>query len=124
VVPREAIYPPDQSQQQVDQANQQDFRNSQNSATVAALRELGYAVHVSVKDVPSGSPATGHLEPGDEITSINGEAVTSGGKLTSLIRSKPVGTALAIGYTRAGQAGSTTVTTVKAQDGSPRIGVT
>src|SRR5262245_55385715 len=46
VVPREVIYPPDQTQQQVDQANQQDFKNSQTSAETAALRELGYPVQV------------------------------------------------------------------------------
>jgi Lon-like protease len=118
------IYPPDQSQQQVDQENQQDFKNSQNSATLAALRELGYQVHVTVKELPSGSPATGRLQPGDELTSVNGQPVTSAGRLTALVRSKPVGTALSIGYLRSGAAGSTTVTTIKGQDGNPRMGVT
>jgi PDZ domain-containing protein len=123
VVPREVIYPPDQTQQQVDQENQQDFKNSQNSATVAALRELGFPVHVTVKDIPAGSPSAGRLAVGDEVVSVDGQAVTSAAKLTSLVRTKPVGTALSIGYKRAGAAATTTVATVAGQDGGPRIGV-
>lgn len=124
VVPREVIYPPDETQQQIDQQNQQDFQNSQSSAQTAALRELGYPVQVTVGEVADGAPAAGHLSKGDVITSVDGQQVTSAQKLTSLIRAKPVGTALAIGYTRGGTAGSTTITSGKADDGSPRIGVT
>jgi PDZ domain-containing protein len=123
VVPREVIYPPDQTQQQVDQENAQDFKNSQNSATVAALRELGFAVHVTVKDIPSGSPSAGRLAAGDELVTVDGQAVTSAAKLTSLVRAKPAGTGLTIGYKRGGTAATTTVTTVAGQDGNPRIGV-
>jgi Lon-like protease len=123
VVPREVIYPPDQTQQQVDQENAQDFKNSQNSATVAALRELGFPVHVTVKDVPSGSPSAGHLAVGDELVTVDGQAVTSATKLTAFVRAKPVGAALTIGYKRGGADATTTVTTVAGQDGNPRIGV-
>src|SRR5947209_8631761 len=35
VVPRELIYPPDKTEQQVDQENAQDFKNSQSSAETA-----------------------------------------------------------------------------------------
>jgi PDZ domain-containing protein len=123
VVPREVIYPPDQTRQQVDQQNQQDFKASQSSAETAALRELGYPVQVQVKAVTSGQPAEGHLEVGDVVTSVDGQQVTTTTKLTSLIRAKPAGTALAIGYTRNGKAATTTITSAKAQDGTPRIGI-
>ncbi len=124
VVPREVIYPPDESQQQVDQQNAQDFKDSQNSAETAALRELGYPVQVTISDVSAGAPAQGHLQKDDVITTVDGQKVTSAQKLTQLIRAKPAGTALTIGYTRAGAAGTTTVTSAKADDGNPRIGVT
>lgn len=123
VVPREVIYPPDQTRQQVDEQNQQDFKASQSSAETAALRELGFPVRVLVQAVTAGQPADGHLQAGDMITSVDGKAVTSAAKLTSLIRAKPVGTALNIGYSRGGEPASTTITTSKAQDGSPRIGI-
>jgi Lon-like protease len=123
VVPREVIYPPNQTQQQVDQENQQDFKNSQTSAETAALRELGYPVQVTVQQVSAGLPADGHLKVGDVITSVDGAPVTSAQKLTQLIRAKAAGSSLAIGYTRGGVAGTTSVASAKGADGNPRIGV-
>jgi len=122
VVPREVIYPPNQTQQQVDQENAQEFKVSQNSAIVSALRVLGFPLHVVVKDVTAGLPAVGRLEAGDQLDTVDGQKVTSAQKLTALIRAKPKGTALTIGYVRNGTAGTTTITTVE-KDGSPRIGV-
>jgi len=123
VVPREVIYPPDESQQQVDQENQKEFASSQNAAITAALRELGYPVKVVVKDVPAGSPSTGKLQKGDQLSTVDGQPVTSGQKLTTLIRGKPVGSTLTIGYRRDGAAGTTTVSTVAGQDKTPRVGI-
>jgi PDZ domain-containing protein len=123
VVPREVIYPPDQTTQQVDQQNKQDFQNSESSAEIAALRALGYPVQVSVDTVTAGAPAEGYLRKGDQITTVDGATVTSSQKLTVLIRAKPAGTTLTIGYTRGGVAGTTTIKTAAADDGSARIGV-
>ena len=123
VVPRELIYPPDQTEQQVDQQNAQEFKTSQTSAETAALRNLGYPVQVTVKDIKAGTPADGVLKTGDVITSVDGTPVTTAGKLTELIRSKPAGTARTLGYARAGAASTVTITP-KADDGTPRIGVT
>jgi Lon-like protease len=123
VVPREVIYPPDQTPQQVDQQNQQDFKQSQNSATTAALRELGYPIQVVVTGVSAGLPAEGHLANGDFITSVDGQAVTTTASLTSLIKAKPAGTALTIGYTRGGAAATTSIASAKGPDGTPRIGI-
>jgi PDZ domain-containing protein len=125
VVPREVIYPPGQTEQQVNQQNEQEFKESQSSAETAALRVLGYPVRVTVQEVNAGAPASGHLQAGDVITSVDGKPVTSRQKLLDLTRSRPVGSTLAIGYTRGGAAGTTTITTVKAEDGkTPIIGIT
>lgn len=123
VVPREVIYPPNQTQQQVDQENQQDFKNSQTSAETAALRVLGYPVQVTVQQVTAGLPAVGRLQVGDVITSVDGTQITSAQKLTQRVRAKPVGSALVIGYARAGKPGTTTITSAKGSDGTPRVGV-
>jgi PDZ domain-containing protein len=123
VVPREVIYPPDQTRQEVDQQNQQDFKASQSSAETAALRELGYPVQVLVQAVTAGQPAEGHLRAGDVITTVDGQPVTTATRLTSLIRAKPAGTALTIGYTRGGTAATTSISSGKAPDGTPRIGI-
>ncbi|HEX6497524.1 MAG TPA: PDZ domain-containing protein [Micromonosporaceae bacterium] len=123
VVPRELIYPPDQTEQQVDQQNAEDFKQSQNSAETAALRALHYPVQVTVTQLVANAAAQGHLEPGDVITSVDGEQVTSAQKLADLVRAKPVGSALAIGYTRDGAPATTTITTGAGENGKPALGV-
>lgn len=123
VLPRELIYPPDQTQQQVDQSNARDFQQSQSSAETAALRELGYPVLVTVEQVDAGTPAEGHLQAGDVIDSVDGQTVTSLASLSNLIQAKPAGTARQIGYTRAGVAATTTITPRNGDDGKPKMGV-
>ncbi|TDC82245.1 PDZ domain-containing protein [Micromonospora sp. KC606] len=122
VVPRELVYPPDESQEEVDKRNAEDFRNSQTSAETAALVELGYPVQVVVKEVAADGPSVGVLRAGDIVTTVDGAKVTTAGKLVELVRAKPAGTALRIGYTRDGVAGTATVTS-REQDGRPRIGL-
>lgn len=122
VVPRELIYPPNQTKKQVEQRNAEDFAASQSSAEVAALRELGYPVEVTVRAVTPGGPAEGILRPDDVITSVDGEPVTAASVLTRLIRSRPAGTELTIGYTRDKRPATAKITT-REEDGQPRIGV-
>ncbi|MFI7604212.1 PDZ domain-containing protein [Micromonospora sp. NPDC049366] len=122
VVPRELVYPPGESQEQVEQRNAEDFAASQTSAETAALRELGFPVKVVVKTVAADGPANGVLKPGDQLTSVDGQPVPVAARLTELIRAKPAGTALTIGYTRAGTPATAQVTS-REQDGRPRIGV-
>ncbi|MEU9506884.1 PDZ domain-containing protein [Micromonospora sp. NPDC048170] len=122
VVPRELVYPPGESRKQVEERNAEDFKVSQTSAETAALRELGYPVQVVVKTVAADGPAADVLKPGDVLTSVDGQPVPLAARLTELIRAKPAGTALEIGYTRGGVAATATVTS-REQGGRPRIGV-
>lgn len=122
VVPRELVYPPGQSEQEVEQRNAEDFQISQTSAETAALRELGYPVQVVVKAVVADGPSAAALKAGDVLTSVDGRPVTTASRLTELIRGKPAGTAMTIGYTRDGATGAATVTS-REQDGRPRIGI-
>ncbi|WBB66585.1 PDZ domain-containing protein [Micromonospora sp. WMMD812] len=122
VVPRELVYPPGESQEQVEQRNAEDFAASQTSAETAALRELGFPVQVVVKTVAADGPSAGVLKVGDVLTSVDGQPVPVAARLTELIRAKPAGTALTIGYTRNG-APATAQVTSREQDGRPRIGV-
>jgi PDZ domain-containing protein len=124
VVPRELIYPPDQTEKQVEQQNKQEFTASQSSAVTVALRELGYPVQTFVSAVTPGGSSVGKLQQGDVIASVDGIAVTSPDKLTQLVRAKPAGTTLTIAYTRAGVAGTARITTKADKSGDPpRIGV-
>jgi PDZ domain-containing protein len=124
VVPRELIYPPDQSEEQVEKQNAEDFERSQTSAETAALRELGYPVQVTVSKVIPGGPSDGKLTVGDIITEVNGKQITSAGELTELIRAEPAGTALKVTYRRGADTGTVSITTKVAKEGEPpRIGV-
>lgn len=122
VVPRELVYPPGESREEVEERNAEDFEASQSSAETVALRELGFPVTVQVKTVVGDGPAAGLLRPGDVVTSVNGEPVPVAIRLTELIQAEPAGTALEIGYTRDGTPGTARITTQE-RDGKPRIGI-
>ena len=123
VVPRELIYPPGQSRKQVDERNAEDFAASQTSAETAALRALGYPVQVTVKNVVADGPSAGALRAGDVITSVDGSTVPTSARVTELVQARPAGTALRIGYTRDGVAGTAEITSRAGDNGRPRIGV-
>jgi PDZ domain-containing protein len=123
VVPRDLVYPPNETQQQVDQQNAEDFKQSQSSAETVALRKLGYPAQVRIAEVTAKAPADGVLQVGDVINTVDGTAITSAQKLGELIRAKPAGTSFVIGYTRGGEAKQATLTSVKDTDATPRIGV-
>ncbi|MFJ6568398.1 PDZ domain-containing protein [Streptomyces sp. NPDC091292] len=77
VVPHETLYPNGKTEQQSNQENAEEFSQSQESAKVAALKELDIPVKswVIVSTVIKGSPAQGKLHAGDIIKSVDGTAV-------------------------------------------------
>jgi Lon-like protease len=123
VVPRELIFPPGQTQEQVEQQNAEDFDNSQSAAQAAALTELGYTTTIKVKAVAPDKPAAAVLKPGDVITSVDGTKIDSGAKLVESIQAKPAGSELSLGITRGGRPQTVKVTTYADDDGVQRIGI-
>src|SRR5205085_10710723 len=77
VVPRDVIYPPNLTTDQVRKQDEADFRDSQSSATTAALRYLGVKgrVHTVVQKVENDAPAKGVVQAGDEIATVDGHPV-------------------------------------------------
>ena len=123
VVPRELVYPPGQSTEQVEQRNAEQFIQSQSSAEVAALRHLGYPLRVAVVDVVEGAPADGRLRAGDVITAVDGTKINESSQLQAAVTDQPAGTRLTVDYLRGGEPGSAEITTAAGEDGTPRIGV-
>jgi PDZ domain-containing protein len=127
VVPREVLYPQDQTTEQIQQRNTETMELSQDSATTAALRELGIpiATEVVVRAVTPGAPAAGRLEPGDVLTSVDGKPVTRASELRAAIGARPPGAVVQVGYTRDGEPGRAELTTAPAGDDAARaiIGV-
>ena len=88
VVPQSEIFTPGLSQQQVTQQDQVQMTSSQQTATAAALHQLGigYKTLVGVVSVERGLPAYGKLKAGDLITAVDGQRVTASSQLTSLVK--------------------------------------
>ena len=128
VLPREEVFPPDQTTQQSDRENAQQMVQSQDNATTAALRYLGLpsTTSVSVAAVAKGAPADGRLRVGDVLVSVDGTPVTGSAQLRALISRRSPGASVTVGYRRTGTAGSVVLTTSSSGGAAPRavVGIT
>ena len=125
VVPRDLVFPPGQTDEQVDAANARAMGESQDAATTAALAALGIAVAAAVGAVTPGSPAEGQLRADDVLTTVDGEAVRDPAQLRALIGQRAVGEPVQVGYRRGSTPGTATLTTASSGETPPRpvIGV-
>lgn len=120
VVPREVVYPPGSTDEQVEQKNNELMRTSQGSATSAAARQLGFPVaEVSVAEVTAGAPATGRLVVGDVLTTLDGAPLRDAAELRALIAKKQVGQAVQVGFRRDGRPGTVEIPTGASQGEGP-----
>jgi Lon-like protease len=101
--PRELYFPPDKSEQQVEQENTTAFNDSETSAETAALRYLGYPTKVVVREIVKGSPADGILVPGDRLLFANGHPVTDPASLQAALVATRPGTRVDIRFQHADQ---------------------
>ena len=128
VVPREVLFPPTQSPAEVDKQNQADMVQSQSSATTAALTQLGIAgaPYVAVGSVAAGGPASGKLQAGDVLSSVDGVEVSTPDQLRTRISARSAGAPVTINYLRKGVRGSAVLTTGRSTDTPVRavIGIT
>jgi Lon-like protease len=100
LIPRDLVYPPDKSRDDVDKANDADFKQSEDSAEYAALGYLKYAPAVTVENVTDPGPSAGKLQSGDAIDAVNGTPVAGIDEFTSLLKKTKAGQALVIDYRR------------------------
>lgn len=92
VVPHETLYPDGKTEEQSTQENAEEFSQSQESAKVAALRELDIPVksRVVVATVVKGSPAEGRLHAGDVIRAVDGVRIEEPGDVAEqVVERKP-----------------------------------
>lgn len=87
IVPHDTLYPDGKTEQQSTQENAEEFSQSQESAKVAALKELGIPVKswVIVSTVVKDSPAQGNLHAGDVIKAVDGTAVKQPADVAKLV---------------------------------------
>ena len=124
VVPQQELFPPGQTQQQVQRQDTEQMVNSQSTATAAALCQLGikFGVVDRVSSTISGLPAAGVLRRGDQIAAVNGVPVTCRVRAGDLIKAKAVGQPVALTVKRAGKTRKFTLRTASFH-GQPVIGV-
>lgn len=127
VVPRELVFPPGESDEEVRQRNAERLIASETAATTAALNQLGipFTVQVEVDAVQPGLPAEGLLQKGDVLVSVDGEPVRGSKDLRDRIAALEPGSRLTIGYVREGSPGEVELTTAAPTSGDARsvIGV-
>ncbi|MBJ7289958.1 PDZ domain-containing protein [Williamsia sp.] len=94
--PREQVYPPDKSTEEVRKDDVAQFSGSEDSATVAALKYLKRPVALEVTVDPKG-PAAGVLRDGDRVVTVNGAAVSTAEQLRSAVSGLRPGTRVVLG---------------------------
>lgn len=130
VVPRDIVYPGDPTTEQARERNAIVFSSSQDLATVAALRHLGYDVPVEadqvvVRDVLDGAASEGVLEPGDRIVAVDATVVTTPNDVVEAVSSRSPGEPVAMQVERDGQTLELSVPTSESEvnEGQAAIGV-
>jgi Lon-like protease len=124
VVPAGEICPSGQTTQQTQQQDAVQMATSQQIATAAAFTYLNtpFTTEVTIAATQKNTPAASVLQPGDIITAVNDQPVTSDNSLRALVRAHPAGTSLDVTVTRKGQTEHFQVRTVEL-NGAPAIGV-
>jgi Lon-like protease len=118
LLPRDIVYPPSKSADEVQQENNAEMTGSQDSAVAAALQQAGVPVRPKVSEVNKGSPAEGKLEAGDVIVSVDGVTPTQVPMVGELVRKHKVGQPVRFVILRS-EKEQTVMVTTKASTGDP-----
>ncbi|MCV7133186.1 PDZ domain-containing protein [Mycobacterium hodleri] len=117
LVPRDLVYPPDKSKDDIDKENTSDFKRSEDSAEYAALGYLKYPRAVTVQTVSDPGPSAGKLEEGDAIDLVDDKPVANLEEFTAVLKATKPGDQLVVDYRRkGGSIGTATITLGKNQD--------
>ena len=100
LIPRDLVYPPDKSKDEIDQANNTDFKRSEDSAEYAALSFLKYPSAVTVANVSDPGPSVGKLQRGDAIDGFNNKPVANLEQFTALLKATKPGETIVLDYRR------------------------
>jgi PDZ domain-containing protein len=125
IVPRDVIYPPNQNTSDINAQNAEEMKSSQEHATTAALRYLGYVLgsDVVIEATPEGSPSLGILRAGDVIRKLEGVDIFSVNELRSQMALHKAGDVLSVVVDRSGNRMTLSVMTGKNSAGGALLGV-
>lgn len=126
VLPRDVVYPPEKSVQDVQKENKVQMVSSQDAAIAAGLLQSGVQPFVvKVAQVLDGTPAVGVLDKGDLIRSIEDTDVGSPQELIDAVRAVAPGATVTLHIERDGKPRTVRLTTEPNPDSpdTARIGV-
>jgi Lon-like protease len=125
LVPRSELYPDSQDSDEIDEENAVLMDVSKETATVVALREVGYEIEptgVEITQVVDGAPAEGRLRAGDRILEIDDRAVASTDDVRKAITRHQIGERVAFRVKRDDVEKKVSVEVGEAE-GEPRVGI-
>ena len=104
VYPIDAIFPPQQTAEEVQQENQAEMVDSQQEATAVALREAGFPVteKVSIAAIAADAPSGTVFQKGDVLVTIGGAEVTSADAARTAIQKATPGSTIDVVVDREG----------------------
>lgn len=129
VVPREAVYSPTETAEDVQHNSAVQMASSQSTASVAALQYLGYEVPTTlvVAGAAPHSPAVGVVAEDDELRWIEvaGQRteITDFPTLTGVLQDTPPGSEVSLGVLRDGAAETLQLVTISDEEGGSRLGI-
>lgn len=127
LVPRDLVYPPEQSVEEAEEETHLEMTGSQSSAQIAGLTEAGYDVDevIQVVSVTPDGPADGDLEAGDRLTAVDGEPVSSSERAVQAIRDREPGDSVELTVERDGERRTVELVTEPSPDDDsvPVVGV-
>lgn len=116
LLPRDLVYPPDKTRDDIDKANQAEFKSSEDSAEYAALSFLDYPRAVTVETVSDDGPAKDKLRDGDAIDAVNGTPVADVAAFTGLLEHTKPGDDIVVDFRRKNEAPGTVTITLGSND--------
>jgi Lon-like protease len=100
LMPRDVIFPPGKSRDEIDKDNDADFKESEHNAEFAALGYLKYPRAITVVAVTDSGPSAGKLQAGDAVQAVDGKPVANVEQFTSLLKHTKPGQPVAVDFRR------------------------
>ena len=86
LVPRDLVFPPEKSREDIEKTQSADFQNSEDNAEYAALSFLKFDRAVTVEKVTDPGPSVGKLQVGDAVDKVDGIPVPDIATFTKLLK--------------------------------------
>jgi PDZ domain-containing protein len=110
LMPRYLVYPPGQSREEIDKANNAEFTQSEDDAEYAALGYLRYPRAATVMEVQKPGPSVGQLQAGDVLDAIDGKRTADADQFTAVLKNTKPGQQVVISYRRENTPGKARIT--------------